>query len=70
MATGINTADERDYHDELAPGADILVKSHNRNYFFFKERSRQQSLEWVFEDMKYFNGVGILIIRDPFHAIR
>ena len=71
MVTGLNTAEERDgpQHD-VPTGADILVKSHNRNYHFFKKRSRKESLEWVFEDIGYFNGLGILMIRDPFHAIR
>ena len=71
MATGLNTADERDgLQNDVPTGADILVKSHNRNYYFFNKRSRKEGLKWVFEDMEYFKGVGILIIRDPFHAIR
>ena len=71
MATGLNTADERDgLQNDVPRGADILVKSHNRNYYFFTGRSRPEDLQWIFEDMSYFNGVGVLIIRDPFHAIR
>ena len=46
------------------------MKSHHRKYTFFNDPYELETLQWKFEDIRYFNGEAILLIRNPFFAIR
>ena len=51
-------------------GTALLVKSHHRDYHFFSKPLYRENLPWLLDDIAFFNGQGILLIRNPFHAIR
>lgn len=69
--TGIVTQDERDsVKGGIKPGKDILIKSHHRKYHFYLNPFITETWEWRVQDIEYFNGEGVLLIRNPFHAIR
>ena len=69
--TGITTQDERDsVKGGIKPGREILIKSHHRKYHFYLNPFITDSWEWRAKDIEYFNGEGVLLIRNPFHAIR
>ena len=46
------------------------MKSHHRHYSFFNNLAEKDSLLWRFKDIEYFNGEAVLLIRNPFEAIR
>ena len=69
--TGYTTSDERDSVEHgIHQGRDIAVKSHHRRYEFYMNPAITDSLGWRLNDIEYFSGVGVLIIRNPFDSIR
>ena len=54
------------------PGADVLVKSHHMQYLREVEKADQtrEDLDWRMQNVAYFHGGGVLLIRNPFDAIR
>ena len=58
------------FNNFLFSGTALLVKSHHRDYHFFRKPLYRESLPWLLDDISFFNGQGILLIRNPFHAIR
>ena len=69
--TGVMTSDERDsVEDGVVTGAEILIKSHHRRFYFYLRPETKDSLNWRLNDISFFNGEGILIIRNPFDSIR
>ena len=54
------------------PGADLLVKSHHMQYLREVEKTDQgrEDLQWRMQNVVYFSGGGVLLIRNPYDAIR
>ena len=54
------------------PGVDLLVKSHHMQFLREVEKSDQgrEDLLWRMENIVYFWGGGVLLIRNPYDAIR
>eukprot|EP00090_Calanus_glacialis_P010224 TRINITY_DN18603_c0_g1_i1.p1 TRINITY_DN18603_c0_g1~~TRINITY_DN18603_c0_g1_i1.p1 ORF type:complete len:584 (-),score=121.65 TRINITY_DN18603_c0_g1_i1:74-1825(-) len=75
--TGLTTGDERDWahmssQNTHKPGADLLVKSHHMQYLREVEKTDQgrEDLQWRMQNVVYFSGGGVLLIRNPYDAIR
>ena len=54
------------------PGADVLVKSHHMQFIRETEKADQgrEDLQWRMENVAYFQGGGVLLVRNPYDAIR
>ena len=54
------------------PGSDLLVKSHHMQYLREVEKTDQgrEDLHWRMQNAVYFSGGGVLLIRNPYDAIR
>ena len=54
------------------PGVDLLVKSHHMQYVreVKKEDQGREDFKWRMENVGYFWGGGVLLIRNPYDAIR
>ena len=54
------------------PGVDLLVKSHHMQFLREVKKSDQgrENLSWRMENVVYFWGGGVLLIRNPYDAIR
>ena len=58
------------FNQKYFTGTALLVKSHHRDYHFYRKPLYRESLTWLLDDISFFHGQGILLIRNPFHAIR
>ena len=57
---------------DFKEGEDLLVKSHHMQFIneIKKEKQERESIGWRIENVGFFSAGGILLIRNPFDAIR